>query len=306
MSAPIKRVCQQAVRQRPLASRSRTATDLPQWRPFSIAAVRNAAPAQDPSPHVHQFPESSKDSNADPDFDTSELSSIAHAELAQHQELRTLLRTAAWEMPLLSNLAQPYKPHDRASQPLRWRYTTYMGEEHPAARKVVVEFRPNDLKLTEAQTTKLLKLVGPRYNPDKELVKMSCENFETPAMNKRHLADTIKELIAEAKNSKTDSFAEIPLDLRHHKSKPKLRFPEEWLLTEERKQELEESRKQKLLEESERVKADQIVSGLASIDESRRLAVKKAAEQPAVVQQAKQSLPLSKGGRRDVRGSGRK
>jgi putative ribosomal protein len=74
-----------------------------------------------------------------------------------------------------------------------------MGEYHPAEKKVVVEFAPKDLGLTEVQTDKLRKLVGTRYNPTKDSIKMSCESFGQPAQNKRYLSDLVDKLIAEAK-----------------------------------------------------------------------------------------------------------
>lgn len=74
-----------------------------------------------------------------------------------------------------------------------------MGEFHPAEKKVVVEFSPQDFGLTREQQTKLIKLVGPRYNPEKKVIKMSCESFEHQAQNKRHLAETVEKLVAEAK-----------------------------------------------------------------------------------------------------------
>lgn len=83
---------------------------------------------------------------------------------------------------------------------MRFRYTTYMGESHPADKKVVVEFAPGDLKdLTETQRQKLVKLAGPRYNPEKEIIKMSCERFEHQAQNKRYLGDMVDKMIAAAK-----------------------------------------------------------------------------------------------------------
>lgn len=74
-----------------------------------------------------------------------------------------------------------------------------MGEFHPADRKVVVEFAPRDLPLTEAQQLKLKKLAGPRYNPEKDTIKMSCERFEHQAQNKRYLGDLVEKMIAAAK-----------------------------------------------------------------------------------------------------------
>lgn len=104
-------------------------------------------------------------------------------------------------VPSLSlELAKPFEPPTE-QQPLRWRYTTYMGEWHPAEKKVVVEFCPDDLALTDVQRRKLTKLAGARYNVEKGTIKMSCESFEHPAQNKRYLSDLIAKLIAEAKVS---------------------------------------------------------------------------------------------------------
>ena len=89
-----------------------------------------------------------------------------------------------------------------------------MGETHPAANKIVLEFYTQDLPdLTEAQCIKLIKLVGPSYNPEKDLVRMSCEMFETQAQNKRYLGDLVDTLMAEAKNS-AEIFADVPLDFK--------------------------------------------------------------------------------------------
>lgn len=74
-----------------------------------------------------------------------------------------------------------------------------MGEFHPAEKKVVVEFSPEDFGLTEIQQMKLRKLAGPRYNPEKETIKMSCESFEHQAQNKRYLAELVEKLVTEAK-----------------------------------------------------------------------------------------------------------
>lgn len=117
------------------------------------------------------------------------------------------------------------------STPLRFRYTTYLGEHHPAAKKVVVEFTTKDLasatSLTEPQRIKLIKLVGVRYNPSKDLVRMSCEKFGEPAQNKRYLGDLVNKIVAEAKDT-TDMFEDVPLDFRHHKPRKVNVFPEEW------------------------------------------------------------------------------
>lgn len=74
-----------------------------------------------------------------------------------------------------------------------------MGEFHPAEKKVVVEFCPEDLPLDETQQQKLRKLLGSRWNPETDVAKMSCEQFEHAAQNKRYLGDLVNKLVAQAK-----------------------------------------------------------------------------------------------------------
>ncbi|KAL4909037.1 hypothetical protein BDW74DRAFT_145844 [Aspergillus multicolor] len=176
------------------------------------------------------------------DFHNDEITSMAHAEVELHREVRDYARITAWDMPHLSKLAKPFTLPPE-THILRFRYTTYMGESHPAETKVVVELASKDLVpkyLTEAQRQTLLKIVGPRYNPQKDIIRMSCEKFDTRAQNKRYLGDLIGTLLKEAKEG--DSFADVPLDLRHHKPKKRLQFPQEWIMTEERKMQLDATR----------------------------------------------------------------
>lgn len=115
--------------------------------------------------------------------------------------------------------------------------------------------------LTEAQRQTFLKLVGPRYNPQTDVVRMSCEKFGSRAQNKRYLADLVNSLIKEAKEG--DTFADIPLDLRHHKPKVRPQFPESWKMTEERRQQLSARRAERIAAEKERqaiVDGNQIVA----------------------------------------------
>ncbi|KAI5855867.1 mitochondrial ribosomal subunit protein-domain-containing protein [Tricharina praecox] len=169
----------------------------------------------------------------DRQWDFDDISSLGHAEIDTHREARHYARVAAYEMPYLAQLAKPFVPPTDA-QPLRFRYTTYMGEDHPAESKVVLEFSPADLGLDIGQQAKLVKLVGRRYHPGKRIVKMSCEMFEHQAQNKRYLSDLLDKLIVEAKDA-TDTFEDIPVDFRHIKAKPMIArrpvksFPLEWV-----------------------------------------------------------------------------
>ncbi|OCK74955.1 hypothetical protein K432DRAFT_429715 [Lepidopterella palustris CBS 459.81] len=204
---------------------------------------------------------------ADEDYYGDDISALGHGELEQHRELREYARLAAWELPLLSKLAKPFEPPSKAT-PLRFRYTTYLGENHPAAKKVVVEFCASDMpNLTPQQKDKLIKLAGVRYNPSTDIVKMSCEMFETQAQNKRYLADTINNLLAEARDEK-DTFADVPFDFRHHKPKVRHEFPKEWFLTPARKQYLETKRQQQLEKDAALETKGKLIHGAKIIEEA--------------------------------------
>jgi hypothetical protein len=241
----------------------------------------------------------------DEEFKEDDITSKGHAQLEQHREIRQYARWAVWEMPLLSStfefsrysdrlrltfieLAQPFEyPGD--DQVLRFRYTTYFGEEHPASSKVVVEWSPEDIpKLTQIQKNKLIKLAGVRYNPETKVIKISCESFETQAQNKRYLGDLVEMLIKEAKDAK-DTFEDIPFDFRHHKPKVFHAFPEEWKLTPERKAEIDAKRQTQL-------ETEKVVDGLLTLPgglEERRIKEELRAEQIEVNVAAKQAWEFS-------------
>lgn len=203
--------------------------------------------------------------DGDEEINDDEITSMAHAEMELHREMREYARIAAWDMPMLSKLAKPFTLPPETHL-LRFRYTTYMGEKHPAEPKVVVELASRDLTpkyLTEAQRQTFLKLVGTRYNPQTDIVRMSCEQFGSRAQNKRYLADIVNALVKEAKEG--DAFADIPLDLRHHKPKTRLQFPESWKMTEERRQQLAARRAERINAEKERA---QIVDGNAVVSDA--------------------------------------
>ncbi|KAK5952840.1 37S ribosomal protein S24, mitochondrial [Knufia fluminis] len=167
----------------------------------------------------------------DDEFSEDLITSVAESQLEVHREVREYTRIAAWELPGLLQFTKPFDLPDMKKSPLRFRYTTYMGETHPAQKKVVLEFTTKEVAaaagLSEAQRIKLVKLIGVRYNPDKDLAKMSCEQFENQAQNKRYLGDLVQKLVTQAKD-KTDMFEDVPLDFRHHKPKKIVPFPEAW------------------------------------------------------------------------------
>ncbi len=121
--------------------------------------------------------------------------------------------------------------------------------------------------LTEQQRAKLIKLSGPRYNPSSDIIKLSTEQFDTQTQNKRFLGETIQTLLAEAKDA-TDTFADVPFDFRHHKTKVRHEFPKEWILTEERKKYLAEKRAEMARVEDTKKGNGMLVDGATVIETS--------------------------------------
>jgi small subunit ribosomal protein S35 len=194
----------------------------------------------------------------------------------------------------LTELAKPFEL-PKESEKLRFRYTTYFGEQHPADKKVVVEWSPFDIpELTEIQRMKLIKLAGVRYNPTTRLVKMSSESFETQAQNKRHLGDLVNKLLTEARDPK-DTFEDVPADFRHHKPKPFHKLPERWKLTPERRKVLEEKRRQVLEAEQEQRASGKLVDGKSQIEESmKRLGMAQLQERRRAAEAAGQKVPIGR------------
>lgn len=188
----------------------------------------------------------------------------------------------------MTELAKPFEPPTE-KQLLRWRYTTYFGDSHPAEKKVVVQFAPDDLGLTPMQADKLKKLAGPRFNPENELIKMSCESYPHQAQNKRYLSNLVDDMIAAAKDPK-DTFEDIPLDLRHHIIKPKPRFPKEWFMTEQRRKELDSTRQQLSLADFQSAQSGKLVDGKKVIE---RYLLKKA-EEEAEKQKLAELVPVGR------------
>ncbi|GKT50955.1 37S ribosomal protein S24, mitochondrial [Colletotrichum spaethianum] len=213
------------------------------------------------------------------EFDEDDMTPMAHGKLDEIREHRHYHRIMAWEMPLLSKLAKPFEP-PQEDQILRFRYTTYMGEYHPAERKVVVQFSPADLKLSPVQADKLRKLAGPRYNPETDVIKMSSDKYEHQAQNKRYLSDLVDKLIATAKDPK-DTFQDIPLDTRHHAFKNKPKFPKEWRMTEERRQQLDAFRLRALEIDAGKQESGHVVDGTEKIEQALATAEEQAGEKVA-------------------------
>ncbi|KAG0204025.1 37S ribosomal protein S24, mitochondrial [Mortierella sp. GBA30] len=163
------------------------------------------------------------------DFQFDDSTTIGYDTLETQREVRKYLRITKYDIPKLKAFVKPFQPPTN-TQILRFRTSTYIGESnHPAARKVVLTVDTKSLPLTNPELHKFLLLVGPRYDPVKEQIKMSCEKFQDRSQNFKWLSDTLDKLINEAKKE-PEAVTDMPLDLRHSAKnmKPKVRFPKEW------------------------------------------------------------------------------
>ena len=160
-----------------------------------------------------------------------------------------------------------------------------MGEHHPGARKVVLDFSPMSLpNLTEIQKSKLIKLLGVRYDPTTGRGKMSTDRYPTAPQNKRFLGDLLQKLLTAAKDP-TDTFEDIPYDFRHVKEKKVYEFPEEWKMDAQKLRALRLKRRQAQQIEESKVASGQILDGTKLIAEGTTLRINRPAAQPAKQQQ---------------------
>lgn len=166
-------------------------------------------------------------------FMFDELPSQAQQLVAQHREQRFYNRLAAYELPLLTQYRQPYKRLSSVTHPLKYRFTTYLGEDHPNARKVVLQLKTSELGLNKKELHKFRLLSKSRYDHLSDVFKMSSERYPEAAQNAQYLSDVFQKLLKESKDAKED-FSDIPLDTRHtiaknlRKKRHNYVFPDEW------------------------------------------------------------------------------
>lgn len=169
-------------------------------------------------------------------FQFDDLPTAVQEELDDIKETRYYQRIAAYELPQLVKFRQEYKPVDTKQNPITYKYTTYMGEEHPNSKKVVLTCQVKDLDLNEKQSHKFKLLARTRYNFETDQFKMSSEKFNEPLQNAHYLHDILQKLLTEAKDLSVETFEDIPLDTRHIKAQnlrkkkrgKTYKFPEEW------------------------------------------------------------------------------
>ncbi|KAG6818012.1 hypothetical protein H0H87_009167 [Tephrocybe sp. NHM501043] len=163
----------------------------------------------------------------DDDFDDDDTTSAGHLMLREQRRVLHYMRLIEHEMPKLVAYRKPFIP-PTSETPLIVRSLDYAGEEHPATAKRVIVVAVDQLPLTTpAAIHKLQLLAGPRWTPNPPtdagvskdtpwghgFVKISCENFPNPSMNLKWASDALDRL----KNP--DNFSNVPIDLRHVRSK---------------------------------------------------------------------------------------
>ncbi|EHN03097.1 Rsm24p [Saccharomyces cerevisiae x Saccharomyces kudriavzevii VIN7] len=167
-------------------------------------------------------------------FMFDELPSQAQELVAQHREQRFYNRLAAYELPLLAQYRQEYKRPSPKTHPVTYRYTNYVGEEHPNSRKVVLSVKTENLGLEPKSLHKFKVLATSRYDHTTDIFKMSSDKFEHASQNARYLHDILQKLLTESKNLAEDDFNDVPIDTRHtiaknlRKKKHNYKFPEHW------------------------------------------------------------------------------
>lgn len=152
------------------------------------------------------------------------------------RDLMEFNRKAAFELPQLAKYRKPYTPVNKSETPVTYKYTRFLGEQHPGERKVVVSLKLSDLNLTEPAQHKFKLLAGSRYDHRTDEFLMSSDKFLEPAQNASFLSDVLSDLIKES-NTNPEEFADIPLDKRHteakyakkqRKNRQPVQFPPEW------------------------------------------------------------------------------
>ncbi|KAJ2607917.1 37S ribosomal protein S24, mitochondrial [Coemansia sp. RSA 1365] len=161
-------------------------------------------------------------------FDDYGHHTYGHLLLESIRDVRKYERMIEFELPTLVEHAKPFKPPSSECI-LHFESSATMGEKFLAQdRKVILRVKVAKLGLKTPELHKFLLLVGVRYNPQSDELKMSENREATSLLNKRRLADTLASLIAQAKNE--DSFADVPLDYTYLNRGITQNIPKKWTI----------------------------------------------------------------------------
>ncbi|KAF5336832.1 hypothetical protein D9611_003122 [Ephemerocybe angulata] len=193
--------------------------------------------------------------------DVGDMPSLTHRMMMEKRRMLHYFRLIEHEMPKLVAYRKPFIPPNSKETPLYVKSISYQGENHPAVAKRAIVVNVDDLPLADAAAVHTIKLLaGPRWtpNPPKDAgvmeqeawgngyIKISCETYSNGEQNLKWASDALDRLVEQANNQK-ESFADLPLDMRHvyakvrkgkkgdHRRDRPLRpvskadFPKEWL-----------------------------------------------------------------------------
>jgi hypothetical protein len=99
---------------------------------------------------------------------------------------------------------------------MRWRTVGYVvlhakeEIEQKLTRKVEVQFRPSDLKLSDKATKNLIEICGVRYNKNTGVVKLTSDTLALQKENRIRLECMVAQLIYFAKKTAGDPVDEAP------------------------------------------------------------------------------------------------
>ncbi|KAH8925144.1 hypothetical protein BT69DRAFT_1216941 [Atractiella rhizophila] len=185
--------------------------------------------------------EHSFDDEFDGDFvNEPELTTYAYEQLYLQRVHLKYLRLTEFELPTFTRFHKPFVPPS-SKHIVRIRTQHYQGEEHPADRKCALTVHvPGIPNLEDWMRHKFRVLAGPRWYPEEDMVKISCELFPELEMNEKWCNDTLNKLLTVAKEGE-DKMLDVPLDTRAAEKRKKVKrsrraveaedFPLEWLPT---------------------------------------------------------------------------
>ncbi|KAJ2502305.1 37S ribosomal protein S24, mitochondrial [Coemansia sp. RSA 1972] len=178
----------------------------------------------------------------------------AHLLINSIDDVKKYTRQMYVEFPMLAQHASPFNPPPE-NKFLHFERSVTIGDKHLSEdRKVLLRLQVSKLGLKGAELRKFLLLVGDRYNPEIDELKMSENRESSSLMNKKVLGDTLIALITEAKKT-DDQFADVPLDFSSRGYKPAPVFPTEWLPKLKEKREVKKQRKAKKESKAKNTKA---------------------------------------------------
>ncbi|KAJ2081690.1 37S ribosomal protein S24, mitochondrial [Coemansia sp. RSA 988] len=159
-------------------------------------------------------------------FDDYGHHTFGHLLLESVRDVRKYERMIEFELPTLVERAKPFNPPSSECI-LHFESSATMGEKFLAQdRKVVLRVKVAKLGLKTPELHKFLLLVGVRYNPQSDELKMSEDREATSLLNKKRLADTLTTLIAQAKNK--ESYVDVPLDYNYLNRGHTKNIPRKW------------------------------------------------------------------------------